>query len=104
MFHTEQQDATSVPIWPVEYLTVVEHIPGSNDDVVHHLGRKGVQEVTIAIVVPGANWAAFSALQGQTAALNLIGNSSRQATLTKLANARWFQREAVYKAQATFLG
>lgn len=103
-FHTEQQEGTSVPIWPRESVAAVEHIPGSDTDIVQHLGKRGAQEVTFPIVVTQANWAGFVALQGQTGTLALIGNSSRSATLTKLQNARWFESEAIYKVQATWLG
>jgi hypothetical protein len=102
-FHQEQQDGTSVLVWPVEHVTAVEHIPGSDTDVVQHLGRRGVQTVTFPLVVKQANWAALRALAGQTLTLALIGESNRQATLKKL-EARWFEREALYKGQITFEG
>lgn len=103
-FYQEQQDATSVVVWPRESVIAVEHIPGSDTDVAQHLGRRGLQEVTIPVVVRQANWAAFVALQGQTATLALIGNANRSATLTRIQNARYFEREGIYKAQATWLG
>lgn len=103
-FHQEQQDGLSVAIWPSEQVTAVDHVPGSDTDVVQHLGRRGAVEVTLPVIVREANWSAFLALRGQTAALALIGNGSRQATLTKVANARWFEAEAFYRCQATWLG
>jgi hypothetical protein len=103
-FQTEQQDMTSVPIWPRESVVAVEHIPGGDLDIVQHLGKRGAVEVAIPILVRTANWAAFVALQGQTAALVLTGNASRSATLIKLQNARWFEREGLYKVTATWLG
>ena len=103
-FHQEQQDGLSVAIWPSEQVFAVDHVPGSDVDIVQHLGRRGAVEVAIPVVVLEANWSAFLALRGQTAALVLIGNASRQATLTKIAGVRWFEDEAIYKAQATFLG
>lgn len=103
-FYTEQQDGTSVPIWPEEDVLVVEHIDGSDTDIVHHLGRKGTQEVGLAISVAQANWASFLALRGQTLTLALIGNATRLATLKKIDNARWHEASGYYRLTATFLG
>lgn len=102
-FQTEQQDARSVPIWPAEDVLAVEHVAGGNTDIVQHLGKRGTQEVTIPILIKSSDWASFAALHGQTATLVLLGNSSRQATLTKMQNARSFP-EGIYKVQATWLG
>lgn len=103
-FYTEQQDGTSVFVWPEEDVLVVEHIDGSDTDIVHHLGRKGTQEVALAIVVAQANWASFLALRGQTLTLALIGNATRLATLRKIDNARWHEAGAFYRATATWVG
>lgn len=102
-FYQEQQEGTSVLIWPKEHITAVEHIPGSDTDIVQHLGNRGVLEASFPLVVKQANWAALNALVGQTLTLALIGNSTRTATLKKLS-ARWFEREAIYKGSITFEG
>lgn len=103
-FYTEQQDGTSVPIWPEEDVLVVEHIDGSDDDIVHHLGKRGTQEVAYALSVESADWASFRALRGQTLTLALIGNATRLATLKKLENVRWHESAGKYRLTATFLG
>lgn len=103
-FHTEQQEGTSVPVWPDEEIVVVEQIEGSDDAIVHHLGRKAGQEFSLPLVVRQANWSAFSGLRGQTGTLALIGNATRQATLTKLTGGRFFAHEGFYKVTATWVG
>lgn len=103
-FYQEQQQGTSVVVWPDEYVTAVEHIPGSDTDIVQHLGKRGLTEVALAIIVTSANWAAFLGQRGQTSTLALIGNATRQATLTKLDNVRWFEQTGIYKLTATWLG
>lgn len=102
----EQQDGISVLIWPAEDVLAVEHIPGGSVDVVQHLGRLGTQEVQIPVVVAAGDWAGFTALQGTTATLSLIGNATRSATLRKIDRARFFANgdSDFYKAVATFVG
>ncbi len=103
-FHTEQQELTSVPLWPSETVLAIEHVPGGDTDVIQNLGKRGAQTVPLAIVVTAANWGAFVALHGQAATLALIGNPTRLATLTQLSNVRWFEATGIYKLQATWVG
>ena len=70
----------------------------------HHLGKRGTQEVSYAVSVAQANWAGFLALRGQTLTLALIGNPTRLATLKKIDNARWHEASGFYRLTATFLG
>lgn len=102
-FRTIQEEGRSVPmvILPGESVIVTEHVPGGDLDVSQNLGRRGTEERTIPILVPDANWAAFVALNGQTATLAMIGNPTRPATLKKL-DMRSFP-DGFYKGSATFL-
>lgn len=103
-FHLEQQEGTSVPVWPLETVLAIEHVPGGDTDVIQNLGKRGTAQVQIPVVVLAANWGAFVALQGQSATLALLGNATRAAVLTQIANVRYFQAEGLYKAQLTFVG